>query len=162
MAWSPKKCFWFRMPHKICAGAALLCYLIAAVGLPLPELPAEDSIPPSPCQDHPCCCQTARNGTSCCCCSGQSGRTEHASTEAKPPYADPQKSAPVSWMLGFTSPRCRGAAHLWVSIGAALPSPLPLEWSEPLIPIGWLSPHTSSPYLLPCVPPDPPPRFSCA
>jgi hypothetical protein len=169
-AWRPmaphrRNCFWSHFPRRLCAGTALLCYLIAAVGFPLPGLPAKDSTQPSPCQGYPCCCQTAGQGMGhCCCCSGHPDRAAHSSTEAEQPSANsqPKPSARVPWMPGFTALRCQGAAHLWVSLGAALPPPIPLEWSEPLIATDWLSPQSSSPYPLPFVPPDPPPRFRCA
>jgi hypothetical protein len=153
--------FWSRFSRRIVAGAALLCYLIAAVGFLLPKLPAQGSTQPFPCQDHPCCCQTAGQGMGqCCCCSGHPDRAALGSAEAEARLAEPRPkpSARVPWMPGFTALRCQGAAHLWVSIGAALPPPVRLEWSEPLIPTGWLSPQNSSGYPLPSVPPDPPPR----
>jgi hypothetical protein len=164
MARPRRTCFWSRFSRRIGAGAALLCYFIAAVGFPLPELPAKDSTEPVPCQEHPCCCQGAGQGMRTCCCSGHPDRAAHRSTEADPRSADPRPkpSTRVPWMLGFTALRCQGSAHLWVSIGAALPPPIPFEWSEPLIPMDWVSAQSSSPYLLPFVPPDPPPRFCCA
>jgi hypothetical protein len=74
----------------------------------------------------------------------------------------PKPPVGIPWVLGVASLRCHGAATLWVSIGAVLPPPAPLEWRDWLPPIGWLSQRDASPVPLPYTPPDPPPRTSCA
>src|SRR4051794_28407127 len=59
-----------RVPRRrAAAAAALLTYLAAAFGFPLPAAPArKDATIPFPCQDHPCGCQTAEQCWSGCCC----------------------------------------------------------------------------------------------
>jgi hypothetical protein len=88
------------------------------------------------------------------CCSQESARGRE-SARPKPP-------ARIPWVLGVAGLRCQGVTTLWVSIGAVLPPPTPLEWSDLLLPIGWLSRRDASSVPLLLTPPDPPPRLSNA
>jgi hypothetical protein len=60
--------FWRPLRSRLPAGLALVAYLVAAVGFPLPAAPRKDSGQPFPCQDHPCGCQTAEQCWRHCCC----------------------------------------------------------------------------------------------
>jgi hypothetical protein len=72
--------------------------------------------------------------------------------------AKPGMPARVPWVLGVMAMGCQGGTNLWVSAGAVLPPPIPLIWSESLLPAGWLCLRNTSPVFLPLIPPDPPPR----
>jgi hypothetical protein len=60
--------FWRRLPRRVCAVVALLAYLLAAVGFPVPAAHLKKSGIPFPCQDHPCGCQSAEQCWCSCCC----------------------------------------------------------------------------------------------
>jgi len=61
--------FWRPLPRRSIAGLALVSYLAASVGLPVPvysQKPETDQ--PFPCQGHGCGCRTAEQCWRHCCC----------------------------------------------------------------------------------------------
>ena len=54
--------------RRLSVGVALLAYLIAAVGVPLPAYVRKQSSTPFPCQHHACGCATAEQCWQDCCC----------------------------------------------------------------------------------------------
>ena len=57
------------MPRRLIAVGAILAYLAAAIGLPLPPaVVIKDGGKPFPCQGHACGCQTAEECWRHCCC----------------------------------------------------------------------------------------------
>ena len=60
--------FCLRSGRRATATVALLVYLLAVVGVPLPAGPKKDRSQPFPCMDRPCGCKDAAQcWTSCCC-----------------------------------------------------------------------------------------------
>jgi hypothetical protein len=58
-----------RLPaHRLCACISLICYLVVAIGMPLPALATKEPGQPFPCQDHPCGCLNAEQCWRHCCC----------------------------------------------------------------------------------------------
>jgi hypothetical protein len=60
---------WRSLTRRLPARLALVCYVFAAIGLPLPAFPGKAVGQPFPCQDHPCGCRTAEQCWRHCCCS---------------------------------------------------------------------------------------------
>ena len=60
---------WRSFARRVAVAGALLAYLAAAVGLPLPpQVVVKDGGKPFPCQGHLCGCQTAEECWRHCCC----------------------------------------------------------------------------------------------
>jgi hypothetical protein len=76
--------------------------------------------------------------------------------------AQPKPACRIPWVLGVAGLRCQGISTIWISLGAVLAPPAPLEWSESLPPIGWLSQRDASSVPFVLRPPVPPPRLSNA
>jgi hypothetical protein len=70
MARTRRDRFRSSLRHRLGVAVALLAYLAAAVGFPLPASPLarKDLSAPFPCQDNPCGCQNAEQCWSGCCC----------------------------------------------------------------------------------------------
>jgi hypothetical protein len=210
---------WRVRPFLCRVGAclALMGYVAAVIGFPVPRTSPKDHRQPFPCQDHPCGCQSAEQCWQDCCCfsreehwawakahhveppsyavrpaapgwktvrlgdhtaAGERSSVsrcasqdtcQHCSSTARKSCCSsrPEKSSPpqrpvrIAWMLGVTGLKCQGASTLWLSVGAALPPPTPLEWRDALLPVGWLRNRDGSALPLPLNPPDPPPRPFC-
>lgn len=88
---------WCRsLRRRLCAGLALVAYLIAACGLPLPAAPSrKDTSQPFPCMNNPCGCETAEQCWRGCCCLTPEERWAWADAhDVQPPdYAERPGSA---------------------------------------------------------------------
>ena len=61
--------FWHQLPRRICTSVTLVCYLVAAFGMPLPMARAHnDTAPSGSCQDNACGCPTVEQCQTSCCC----------------------------------------------------------------------------------------------
>jgi hypothetical protein len=76
--------------HRLLAGLALVAYLAAALGLPLPAAARKHTGQPYPCQDNPCGCQSAEQCWRHCCCLTPEQRWAWAREHGvePPPYAE--------------------------------------------------------------------------
>jgi hypothetical protein len=118
--------FWRRLPRRICAGVALVAYLIAAIGFPVSASARSRGIP-FPCQDHPCGCQSAEQcWRSCCCFTAEERWAWAREHNVEPPaYAEqptppkPQAAARVPTSTGWHTVRLRDEAEGRI---AAVPS----------------------------------------
>lgn len=80
-----------RSRRPLFVGVALLGYLAAAFGIPLPARSVKDLSIPFPCQDRPCGCATAAEcWQSCCCFSREEHLAWARAHHVEPPagYAD--------------------------------------------------------------------------
>jgi hypothetical protein len=81
-------------------------------------------------------------------------------TTEKKPDADSKKT--VRWGRGISALGCKGHATLWATSGFALPALPPTGRLLQLPPAGWLClPDVLASHQI-SIPPDPPPRSSCA
>src|SRR5919109_347313 len=73
---------------------ALLAYLAAASGFPLPAIATKDQSQPYPCMDHPCGCLSAEQCWRHCCCFTPAQKLAWAETHGilPPPYAEPART----------------------------------------------------------------------
>jgi hypothetical protein len=88
-----------KFRHSLGAAVALLGYLAAAIGFPLPAAPAvrKDLSQPFPCQDHLCGCQNAEQCWSSCCCFTPAERFARAESHGVRPPAYAEKPAADGW-----------------------------------------------------------------
>jgi hypothetical protein len=100
----------------VCAGVALVAYLIAAVGFPIPAAPLKTGGVAYPCQNHPCGCQSAEQCWRSCCCFtveerwawARANNVEPPAYAARPAQSDP--AAPKSWSTTRLRDRAEGRA----------------------------------------------------
>jgi len=112
-----------QLCRGLLTGLALLGYLTASLGVPLPQpsspTPEETTKPvvkhrPCGCAveaDTPCCC-----GTDSCCEAAPSETTPAVKSESGP-----------NWLIGELVRQCRGFDRLWASSFLALPLPPPVD-----------------------------------
>jgi hypothetical protein len=111
--------FWRPLRRRLPAVLALVAYLAAALGMPLPTPAHRDRSQPFPCQNHACGCQTAEQCWRHCCCftSEEHWAWARANHVEPPTYAEkptPEKPASAGW----NTPRLRDQAE-----GKTTPSP---------------------------------------
>lgn len=95
---------WLRsMPRRVCAGLALLSYLSAIIGVPLPASPPKDRSRPYPCQDRACGCRGPEECWRRCCCFS----AEEHWAWARARDIEPPKDAKPSASQGWNMPRLR-------------------------------------------------------
>jgi hypothetical protein len=174
------KPLWQSLRRRLCAGVTLLAYLVAAIGFPAPQTPAQS---PHACGRQVCGCGTAEQckaGGCCCsrgtpqappqeqgpadCCSKRkpaaSACVKEAPSTQKPTKAPSKpKGNTVRWVIGISALKCRGGATQWISADAALPMAAPIRWqpSWPYchsVPVTHEHPFAIAEDLL-----DPPPRL---
>jgi hypothetical protein len=82
--------FWRGLRRRLTAGLALVAYLVAVVGFPVPAFSRKDSGQAFPCQNHLCGCQSAEQCWRHCCCYTAEERWEWARAHhvQPPPYAE--------------------------------------------------------------------------
>lgn len=89
--------------RRVCALVALISYLTAIIGVPLPAHAGKDMGEKYPCQGHPCGCVTAEDCWRQCCCFSPEQKfawaREHGVTP--PSYAEPVTAE------GWNTPRLR-------------------------------------------------------
>jgi hypothetical protein len=88
---------WQLLRSRLPAGLALVAYLVAAVGVPLPAFPHKDSGQPFPCQNHACGCQTAEQCWRHCCCFTPEERWAWAEAHHVTPPAYAERPATLAW-----------------------------------------------------------------
>jgi hypothetical protein len=111
-----RKVYWRRPARRVCAGVALVAYLLAAIGFPVPASAAKSAGAPFPCQNHACGCRTAEQcWRSCCCLTAEErwawAREHHVEP---PPYAErpaPPKPPPPAAPKGWQTTRLRDQAQ---------------------------------------------------
>ncbi len=103
--------FWRRSARRLCVVVALVAYLVAAVGFPLPAASIKDDGVPFPCMNHPCGCRSAEQCWRGCCCLSVEERwawarehnVEPPSYAERPPApkkpAPTETAAPKSWQI---------------------------------------------------------------
>jgi hypothetical protein len=177
--------------HRACAGVALVGFLTATLGFPLPPVASKDRSRPYPCQDHACGCQSAEECWQHCCCFTAAERWAWAREQHVQPPAYAAKAAATCgapccqagggtgcctdhsahkarrqhsapWVAGMAARHCHGQASLWLAAGAVTPPPPLVTWQPWLRPGAWLSYPTADPTALSPLPPDPPPRAANA
>ncbi|HKI37668.1 MAG TPA: hypothetical protein VKA46_37800 [Gemmataceae bacterium] len=166
MRFSGRNIFWRRLPRRVCVGVALVAYLIAAVGFPVPAASRDLAGAPAPSQARPCGCPITEPSRHCCCSAGGGGKATRepcCSGSKRPPVPNFAKGEPapfgdLRWVSGVAALACRGHATVWVSSGAVTPPPAPLAWEPHTAPTDWLPSSSENPSCLSLVPPDPPPR----
>jgi hypothetical protein len=87
-----------RLPRRrLTAGLALLAYLAAAFGFPLPALPVKDHGQRYPCEDHACGCRNAEDCWLHCCCHTPEERWAWARANHVEPPAYAERPASEGW-----------------------------------------------------------------
>jgi hypothetical protein len=143
---------WRRAVRCAGTGIALVAYLFATIGFPMPTATARTAGTASGVQTSPCGCCGA--GASCC-CAGKRQAPAPCCVRPRPSGAAP---ATLVWVGGPAAMGCRGASTIWIACGAVTPPPPAVTW-EPHPPAGdWLTLAADRPLGPALVPPDPPPR----
>jgi hypothetical protein len=109
---SLRNTFWRPLPRRLSAGAALLSYLAATLGLPLPALSRKkEKNQPFPCQNNPCGCQTAEQCWQHCCCytPEEHWAWARANHVTPPPYA--VKPAGHGWRTVRLRDQAKAKSH---------------------------------------------------
>jgi hypothetical protein len=104
----PRREFWRALPRRLCAGLALLAYLVASIGFPAPAASFSKTSGQSfPCQHHHCGCKNAEQcWSSCCCYSPEEHVAWAAENNVTPP---PHKESPPA--AGWQTTRLRDRAE---------------------------------------------------
>lgn len=181
MRFSFGKPLWRSLRRRLCSGVTLLAYVVAAIGFPVPEAPAQS---PHACGQQVCCCGSAEQcKASGCGCSHQTPETppeeqepdccskkkataepsccvkEKGTTQEPTKTPDKPKKNTVRWVVGISAQKCRGGATQWLSADAALPMQAPLTW-QPSWPYCHSLPITHEhPFAIAADVLDPPPRL---
>ncbi len=174
-----RRILWRNLRRRCLALAALVAYLAASFGLPVPVLGArKDLSKPYPCMNNPCGCLCAEDCWRHCCCTTPEERWAWAAAnnvtppdyaekpgahddgaESRPcPHCHPGKAAPDPCGFPTASPlRCQGGATLWVTLGTTA-APPPLTWRPAVVVADRLTHFDQFPSLLARAPASPPPR----
>jgi hypothetical protein len=122
----PRREFWRALPRRLCAVLALLAYLVASIGCPVPAASLNKTSGQSyPCQHHQCGCKNAEQCWSCCCCySAEEHLTWAAENNVTPP---PKESPPPT---GWQTTRLRDRGEEKTTHKAACPSCAAKERTE--------------------------------
>lgn len=142
---------WFTFPgillrRRVIAGLALVSYLLAAVGIPIPVLANAPQPFVESCHGRLCGCSIVEQRRhQCCCCSPSTPQERTAELGTSPTEANAAKgccaadpgsetsplpkppSSKVVWIRGISARQCSGQATLWVNIH---PAPVPLPWTD--------------------------------
>jgi len=102
--------FWRPLRRRLPAVFALLAYLTAALGMPLPNLAHKDRSQLFPCQNHACGCQSAEQCWRHCCCFTPEEHWAWARANHVEPPAYAEKPAPEK-PTGWNAPRLRDQAE---------------------------------------------------
>jgi hypothetical protein len=123
---------------------ALVGYLTAALGVPMPapRAPSSCQSPAAPAEGRSCCC-TGSEGC-CCCCGGAP--------------AEQSEDVAVVWVIGAKVRQCHGQDSLWLTVGVALPLPPAVAARSDESPAAWIFPAQALFTSLTFAPPAPPPR----
>jgi hypothetical protein len=97
MFWSRRNLFRRPLLRRLCSGLALVAYLAAAVGFPLPAAARKEQTQPFPCQDHPCGCRTAEDCWRHCCCYSPEQRLAWARAHHVQPPDYAEKPSGTGW-----------------------------------------------------------------
>jgi hypothetical protein len=163
---------WRLLRRRLCAGVILLAYVVAAIGVPVPDAPAKSA---HACGQQVCGCGTAEHcKEGGCCCSHKAPETPQEEKSdccaKKKPAASKDNASPkgpakskantVRWVVGISAIKCKTGATHWLSADAALPMPAPLSWSP-----SWPYCHSlpiinESPFAIAADLLDPPPRLA--
>jgi len=148
---SGRRTVWRCVRRRCLAAAALLAYVAASGGLPVPALggPRKDLSKPFPCMNSPCGCLCAEDCWRHCCCTTPEERwawaaannvtppdyaerpADHDGAAPAPPpcpHCHPNAAAPRPGGVTTASAlRCMGLNTLWVTVGTTM-APPPLTW----------------------------------
>jgi hypothetical protein len=110
---------WWRLHvRRAFTGVALIAYLAAALGFPLPAVAAKDRSVPFPCMDHACGCLNAEQCWRHCCCFTPEQKLAWAAAHgivppphAEQPDAQPALVADLSWVPQDPATDSGGCSH---------------------------------------------------
>jgi hypothetical protein len=106
----------------------------------------------------------ANPSPSCSSCASCERHTASRASEAKSccssagAKAEPAPRPRTTWVIGSLSLRCRGLQTLWMTTGANLPPPAPVQYAHEADPAGWLRPAEMTAFSWTSPPLSPPPR----
>jgi hypothetical protein len=106
---APRRSILWQPLRRLSAGVALLSYLAATIGVPLPAAPSKDRGIPFPCQDHLCGCHNAAECWAHCCCFSHAEKQAWARDHGITPPADPGPVASHGWHTTRLGDRDGGA-----------------------------------------------------
>jgi hypothetical protein len=163
-----------KFKRRLCTAVALLAYLAAAIGFPLPKAAARPAA--AGCGQRVCCCGTAAqckaSGCGCghqsappvekappACCAKKPVAKSTCCTPAPAKAPGKDKQAPVRWVPGMAAQKCGGGGVEWISANAALPPIAPFDWQP-----SWPYCHSilinnDHPFMMAADKTDPPPRL---
>jgi hypothetical protein len=163
---------WRLLRRRLCAGVLLLAYVVAAVGVPVPDAPAKSA---HACGQQVCGCGAAEREAGGCCCSHKAPETPPPEEKPgdccakKKPAASKDNASPkaptkpkqntVRWVVGISAMKCKTGTTHWLSADAALPMQAPATWRP-----SWPYCHSlpiinESPFAIAADLLDPPPRL---
>jgi hypothetical protein len=176
---------WRPLRYRLLAAVALVSYFVAATGLPLSTVAANDSGPPSASPKGPCGCPIGEQVSGHCCCCGTAGRslratapaTEQADGQGSTSFTAAQKPCCTShvntpsptqrsqpkphdkpWAPRVGAATCQCTTTLWVMTGEVCPPPPQMVWLPCLVSIGKVSIANTSTHPAAHSPSVPPPR----
>src|SRR5207253_1836141 len=111
MLWPRRNHSWNLLTRRLCAAIALLSYLTAIIGVPLPSLQGKDRSRPFPCQDHACGCRTAEQCWRHCCCFTPEEKWTWAQAHQVEPPAYAEVTPPKGWQTARLRDQAEGEAR---------------------------------------------------
>jgi hypothetical protein len=171
-----------RFARRLVVGLAVIAYLAATVGFPLPASSGKDRSIPYPCMDHACGCQSAiQCWTSCCCFTAEErfawarnrgieppdfaerpapscDRETHCACKEDHEHHEDSAPARSHWVIGLAAMTCNGLSASWIASGAVTAPPPPVHWTPQLPLVGELFLTDPGFPNLRFSPPVPPPR----
>jgi hypothetical protein len=106
-----------------------------------------------------CCSEKQPTATSCQTCPETSLPEQPEPPAEKAPAENKSK---FRWALGMSALACQGKATLWATTASVLPPTPPVTWAPWPTLLGRISYSDETAFLIPVLPPDPPPRSPLA
>jgi hypothetical protein len=139
--------------RRIPVWIALVAYLFAVFGPPLPAAPPVSSCAPGNTNSSCCCCSTGEDNPCCCCCS-----TEPTEKDPAQPAKAQTKKKTASWGLGIFARSCGGAVPIYLTFEPAVTPPNLVDWNYEWSFVGSMPFECLASEIVPLDPVDPPPR----
>jgi len=148
---------------RLTAVAALLAYVLGALGLPVPHLAKAQANGDAPVLIAFCGCPLEKAAAGCCCTSTPVPGSccqpvDVPAAGSQVPANDTKTAFQTGWVVALSARQCQGLGTLWTDVPLALTPPPPLAWYYLWTPGAWLDQLQPLPLARATPPPAPPPR----